>query len=125
MLRPSHRPLAGLLLYAAMAGTALSGPVLVYREGPQFCPHDRPATSPRITQEQAIDRAKALLPPDFCGPTFFVSGCDFEPESAYDTWRVFAKQYKLVDGEKRYGGLDHSYVVLDALGNCIANIPGT
>ncbi len=116
---------AGLCLFAASAGTALSGPVLVYREGPQWCPHDRPAGSPRITAEQAIERAKALLPRDFCGPNFFVSGCDFDPETAYDTWRVFARQYELVDGDKRYGGLDHSYVVLDALGNCLANIPGT
>ena len=54
-----------------------------------------------------------------------MSGCDFEPEVAYDSWRVFARQYKLVDGDKRYGGLDHSYVVLDAVGNCLANIPGT
>jgi hypothetical protein len=98
--------------------------VLVYREG-AACPHDRPANAPRISQEQAIARTKALLPPDFCGPTFFVSGCDFEPEMAFDSWRVFARQYKEVAGVKRYGGLDHSYVVLDLVGNCIANIPGT
>ena len=125
MRHPMRRPVAVLLLYAGATGAALSGPVLVYREGPEFCPRDRPATSPRITAEQAIERARALLPRDFCGPTFFVDGCDFEPEAAYDTWRVFAKQYKLVGGEKRYGGLDHSYVVLDAVGNCLANIPGT
>ena len=107
-----------------IAGTALSGPVLVYRGG-AACPHDRPADAPRITATQAIARAKALLPGDFCGPTFFVSGCDFEPEVTYDSWRVFARQYKEVDGVKRYGGLDHSYVVLDAVGNCVANIPGT
>ncbi len=119
------RPLAGLLVFAATAGTALSGPVLVYRVGHEFCPRDRPASSPRITPAQAVDRAKKLLPRDFCGPTLFVSGCDFEPETAYDTWRVFARQYKRVGSDKRYGGLDHSYVVLDAVGNCIANIPGT
>ncbi len=106
------------------AGTALSGPVLVYREG-EFCPRGLPATAPRINAEQAIAHAKALLPGDFCGPTYFVNGCDFEPEVAYDSWRVFARQYKLVDGDKRYGGLDHSYVVLDVVGNCLANIPGT
>jgi hypothetical protein len=103
---------------------ALSGPVLVYREG-AACPHDRPADAPRITEAQAIARAKALLPRDFCGPTYFVSGCDFEPEVAYDSWRVFARQYMDAGGVKRYGGLDHSYVVLDLVGNCIANIPGT
>ncbi|HZQ63423.1 MAG TPA: hypothetical protein VFC24_18840 [Casimicrobiaceae bacterium] len=107
-----------------LAQAALSGPVLVYREG-AACPHDRPATAPRLTPEQAKARAKALLPRDFCGPTYFVSGCDFEPEMAFDSWRVFARQYKEVDGVKRYGGLDHSYVVLDLVGNCIANIPGT
>lgn len=106
------------------AGTALSGPVLVYREG-EACPRDRPATAPHIVEAQAIARAKALLPGDFCGPAHFVSGCDFEAEVAYDSWRVFARQYQRVDGGKRYGGLDHSYVVLDAVGNCLANIPGT
>lgn len=103
---------------------ALSGPVLVYREG-EACPHDRPADAPRITEEQAIARARDLLPRDFCGPTTFVSGCDFEPEIAHDTWRIFARQFKERDGVRRYGGLDHSYVVLDAVGNCLANIPGT
>lgn len=113
-----------VLLLCAAAGAALSGPVLVYREG-AFCPRDRPATAPRISEADAIARAKTLLPGDFCGLTHFVSGCDYEPEVAYDSWRIFARQYKLVDGEKRYGGLDHSYVVLDAVGNCLANIPGT
>jgi len=113
-----------LLALMVIAQAALSGPVLVYREG-DACPHDRPASAPRISAEQAIERARALLPKDFCGPTLFVSGSDFEPEMAFDSWRVFAKQYKLVHGEKRYGGLDHSYVVLDPVGNCIANIPGT
>src|SRR5437868_15499127 len=78
---------------------ALSGPVLVYREGPA-CPRDRPADAPRITAEQAMARAKALLPREFCGPTRFVSGCDFEPEVAFDSWRVFARQYKEIDGLK-------------------------
>jgi hypothetical protein len=110
--------------FALAAATALSGPVLVYREG-DACPRDRPADAPRITEAQAIARARALLPPKFCGPAFFVSGCDFEAEIAFDAWRVYARQYKEVDGVKRYGGLDHSYVVLDAVGNCLANIPGT
>ena len=124
MRHPMRRPVAVLLLYAGATGAALSGPVLVYREGAS-CPRDRPADAPRITAEQAIARAKALLPRDFCGPTLFVSGCDFEPEVAFDSWRVFARQYKEVEGVKRHGGLDHSYVVLDLVGNCIANIPGT
>ena len=106
------------------AGGALAGPVLVYREG-AFCPQDRPATAPRITAAQAVERARELLPKDFCGPTWYVSGCDFDPEWALDTWRVYAHQYKLVDGAKEHRGRDHSYVVLDAVGNCLANIPGT
>jgi hypothetical protein len=104
--------------------SALAGPVLVYREGAQ-CPRDRPATAPRITAAEAIERAKALLPADFCGPNWYVSGCVFDPEHAFDNWRVFAQQYKLVNGEKEIRGRDHSYVVLDAVGNCLANIPGT
>ena len=123
--RNPGRLVAAFVILAASGETALSGPVLVYREGNEFCPHDRPATAKRITADEAIARAQSLLPRDFCGPSLFVSGCDFEPETAYDTWRVFALQYKRVGSEKQYGGLDHSYVVLDAVGNCIANIPGT
>lgn len=103
---------------------ALAGPVLVYREG-AACPHERPPTAPRITAAQAIERAKTLLPAGFCAPTWHVSGCEFDPEWALDTWRVFAQQYKEVDGVKETRGRDHTYVVLDAVGNCIANIPGT
>ncbi len=116
---------AGLLLAAIFASSALAGPVLVYREGPAWCPHDRPADAPRLTPAQAVERAKTLLPKDFCGPSWWVSGCNFDPEYAYDTWRVFAQQYKLVDGRKEKRGRDHSYVVLDLVGNCVANIPGT
>lgn len=109
---------------AVFAGTALAGPVLVYRDG-EYCPRDRPPDAPRISAAQAIERAKTLLPKDFCGPNWYVSGCDFDPEWAFDTWRVFAQQYKVVDGAKEKRGRDHSYVVLDVIGNCIANIPGT
>ena len=111
----------GLMLQAAMAS---AGPVLVYREG-EACPRGRAADAPRITAAQAVERAKALLPKDFCGPGRWVSGCEFDPEWAYDTWRVFAQQYVLDNGVKDTRGRDHSYVVLDAVGNCIANIPGT
>jgi len=97
---------------------------MVYREGP-FCPRDRPPDAPRITPEQAVERAKRLLPTDFCGPTWYVDGCDFDPELAFDTWRVYAQQYKRIDGRHETKGRDHSYVVLDAVGNCLANIPGT
>ena len=113
---------ATLLLAPA---AALAGPVLVYREGAYCPPPDRSATAPRITAEQAVERASSLLPKDFCGPTWYVSGCDFDPEWALDSWRVYAHQYKMVDGTKEHRGRDHSYVVLDAVGNCLANIPGT
>ena len=57
---------------------ALAGPVLVYREG-EYCPHDRGPGAPRLSAEQAIERAKTLLPKDFCGPSWYVDGCDFDP----------------------------------------------
>src|SRR5690242_19904936 len=116
--------LAGGFWLLVVASVALSGEVLVYRTG-DACPRDRPADAPPITEQQAIERAKTLLPHDFCGPTLFVSGCDFDAENALGSWRVYARQYKDVKGVKRYGGLDHSYVVLDLVGNCLANIPGT
>jgi hypothetical protein len=114
--------IAALLLSAS---TALAGPVLVYREGAAYCPHDRPPNAQRITAAQAVERAKTLLPADFCGPNWYVSGCEFDPEWAFDTWRVFAQQYKESGGMKDIKGRDHTYVVLDAVGNCIVNIPGT
>ncbi len=104
--------------------SAWAGPVLVYREG-AFCPRDRAPNAPHLTSEQAIDRAKTLIPKDFCGPNWYVDGCEYDPEHAFDTWRVFAQQYKLIDGHKEIRGRDHTYVVLDAVGNCLANIPGT
>ena len=116
-------PIFVLALLAS--GAALAGPVLVYREGPQWCPRDRPADAPRITAAQAIERAKLLIPAGFCGPNWYVSGCEFDPEWAHDTWRVFAQQYHEAKGRREIGGRDHTYVVLDAVGNCIANIPGT
>jgi len=103
---------------------AFAGPVLVYRQD-GWCPHDRPADAPRISAEQAIERARALLPKEFCGPDWYVDGCDYDPERAFDSWRVYARQYKLVGGRKEFAGRDHSYIVLDAVGNCLANIPGT
>jgi hypothetical protein len=34
--------------------------------------------------------------------------------------------YKLDDrGRRVFDGRDHTYIVLDALGNCLAHIPGT
>jgi hypothetical protein len=110
--------------FAAIAAPALCGPVEVYREG-EFCPRDRPATAPPMTEAQAIERARSLLPERFCGPTLFVSGCDYLTEFTYETWRVYAHQYKDRDGRHDWGGLTHTYVILDRVGNCHANIVGT
>ena len=84
-----------------------------------------PKSAPRITQAQAIERTKTMLPREYCGPTVFVSGCTFDVENEYDSWRVYAHQYKDVGGRKDKGGLKHTYLILDAVGNCIAHIPGT
>ena len=114
---------------AVVAGCAAigvrAGPVDLYRSGPEFCPQDRPAGAKRITEAEAIARTRALLPKDFCGPSLFVSGCTFDVENEYDSWRVYAHQYKDVGGRKDKGGLAHTYVILDAVGNCLAHIPGT
>jgi len=115
----------GVTAVLALAATAHAGPVEVYRLGDEFCPRDRPAASRRLTSDEAIARAGILLPRDFCGPTFFVSGCRFDVEWVYETWRVYALQFKAVGGREDSSGLGHSYVILDAIGNCVANIPGT
>jgi hypothetical protein len=107
------------------AGPALSGPVEVYRRGEQYCPQDRPTDGRRISAAEAAERAAALLPREFCGPTWFVSGCDFDAEWSLNAWRVYALQYQLIGGRKDHAGRNHSYVILDAFGNCLANIPGT
>ena len=120
------RALRGCVVVGALAAAtaALGGPVLVYREG-SYCPNDRPRDAPKITAAQAIERARLLLPPGFCGPNWYVSGCEFDPEWAFDTWRVFAQQYHEANGGRETAGRDHTYIVLDAVGNCVANIPGT
>jgi hypothetical protein len=104
---------------------AVAGPVEVYRTGPEYCPHDRAPNAATLTEKEAIDRARTLLPRDFCGPDHFVSGCDTDLEWANDAWQVFFQQYKRVGNRKDIGGLTHSYVILDRVGNCLANIPGT
>jgi hypothetical protein len=114
-----------LAVLVALALPLSAGPVEVYREGPQFCPADRPADAAALTQAQAIERARSLLPADFCGPTVFVSGCEAIPEYAFGSWRIYLHQYKTRGGSRDFGGLTHTYVVLDRVGNCLANIPGT
>ncbi len=121
---PARRGLA-LAVLAAATNLAVAGPILVYREGTAFCPKDRPASAPRITAVEAADRAKALMPKEFCAVDDWVDGCDYDPEFALDSWRVYVRQWKRIDGRKQYEPREHSFVVLDPVGNCLANIPGT
>ena len=114
---------AALVAFAATLGHA--GPVEVYREGPELCPRDVAKTSPVLTQAQAIARARAMLPAGFCGPSLFVSGCDVDPEFELGAWRMYFHQYNDRAGRKDRGGLVHTYIILDSVGNCVANIPGT
>ena len=117
------RSRSALAALAIVAQTAVAGPILVYREGAPYCPKDRPASGPRITAAEAAERARTLMPKEFCGP--WVDGCDYDPEYALESWRVYVRQWKQVAGRKQYEPRDHSYVVLDPVGNCLANIPGT
>ena len=54
-----------------------------------------------------------------------VSGCDTLTEFALGSWRIYFHQYKLRGAVHDPGGLTHTYVILDRVGNCYANIPGT
>jgi hypothetical protein len=110
---------------AVLAAGAIAGPVEVLREGPQYCPRDREPNTPVLTEAKAIERARTLLPADFCGPTRFVGGCDVVPEFALGSWRIYFHQYQLRNGRRDGSGLTHTYIVLDPVGNCYANIPGT
>jgi hypothetical protein len=112
-------------MIACFACGAQAGPVDVYLDGPQLCPRDQPRTAPRITETQAIARTRTMLPASFCGPTAFVSGCTYDVENEYDSWRVYVHQYREIAGRKEKGGLQHTYLILDAVGNCLAHIPGT
>lgn len=112
------------VLAALFTGTSMAGPIERYRTGSLYCPRDRAATAPVLSTQQVNARAITLLP-DLCAKSIFVSGCDAEPELINDQWRVYVQQYKLRAGTPDHSGLDHSYVILDLVGNCIANIPGT
>jgi len=104
---------------------AHAGPVEVYRDGPKLCPRDVAKTAPTLSEAQAISRARTMLPAGFCGPGTFVTGCDAEPELALGAWRIYFHQYNDRRGAKDRGGLSHTYIILDSVGNCLANIPGT
>ncbi|MEO8347140.1 MAG: hypothetical protein ABI607_15750 [Betaproteobacteria bacterium] len=116
-------------LAATVATWVHAGPVEVYREGPQLCPRDVPTAAPVLTEAQVIIRSRTMLPAGFCGPSMFVTGCDAEPEFAFGAWRVYVHQYRerSVDTTRTRdrGGLSHTYIILDTVGNCLANIPGT
>ena len=116
---------ASIVAIVAIVPAAQAGPVEVYREGPRYCPRDRPAHAPVIVEAEAIAHARTLLPDGFCGPGPRIDGCDADAEHIHDTWRVYVHQYKLRAGRHDWQGLDHTYVILDRVGNCIANIPGT
>ena len=110
---------------ALVASGAGAGPVDLYLVGPQLCPADVPKSAPRISEAQAVARTRTMLPAGFCGPSAFVSGCTYDVENEYDSWRVYVHQYKDVGGRRDKGGLQHTYLILDAVGNCLAHIPGT
>ena len=124
-MKPFRGARAAAIALAMLASPLLAGPVEVYREGPQFCPRDRPADGPVITEAEAIARARSLLPESACAPSRFVDGCDALPEFSLGTWRIYVQQYKLRGGTHDWSGLTHNYVILDRVGNCHANIPGT
>ena len=120
-----HRLRCLAFVLVTVSTLAHAGPVEVYREGARYCPRDRTQDAPELTQAQVIERARALLPDGFCGPSTFVSGCDVVPEHSLGSWRIYFHQYRLHGTEGDWGGLTHTYVVLDGRGNCYANIPGT
>ncbi len=122
--------LRGLSRIAVLAVTigwtaAYAGPVDLYLQGAEFCPRDRRVDAPRIPAADVPARTRTMLPRDYCGPTLFVSGCTFDVENEYDSWRVYVHQYKDRGGRRDKGGLLHTYIILDAVGNCLAHMPGT
>ena len=117
--------LASALLFVAAATPVIAAPVEIYREGDRYCSRKSPPGSPRIDRKTAERIALELMPDGFCGPASAIGGCDVETENFYDSWRVYVHQYRRTPGVRDWAALTHSYVILDALGNCLANIPGT
>ena len=120
---PAAAPIVAVLGLAA--GAAFAGPVETVRTGPRYCPGDLPAGAPRIDAVEAERIARRLLPDGFCGPTRWVGGCDVEFEFLHESWRIYVHQYRRTPRANDWGGLTHTYVFLDAVGNCLANVPGT
>ena len=115
----------GLVLVALASGLAAAGPIEIYREGARYCPRDRAMQGAALDEAQTIERARALLPDRYCGPTSFVDGCDVLTDNALGSWRLKFHHYRRREGTRDWGGLTHTYVILDPVGNCYANIPGT
>ena len=125
MWRGGWRAPITCLLLAGLSATAAAGPVDLYLHGPELCPRDRPSNAARIDAAAAIARTRTMVPRDFCGPSAFVSGCTYDVENEYDSWRVYVHQYKDRGSRQDQAGLLHTYLILDAVGNCLAHIPGT
>ena len=124
-MMPDRHWRAVVIGVAIWSAAAMAGPVDLYLTGPEFCPRDRPANATRINAAEAAIRTRTMVPREFCGPSAFISGCTYDVENEYDSWRVYVHQYKDRGGRHDQGGLLHTYLVLDAVGNCLAHIPGT
>ena len=109
-----------------IAAPALSGPVEVYREGERCCPRDLPATAPRIDVPRRPSGSRSRsCPTTSAGRRASIGGCDVVTENCYDSWRIYVHQYRRIPNAHDWAALTHTYVILDPVGNCIANIPGT
>ena len=71
----SRRARAAGGAYLLACAQAIAGPIETYRTGPEFCPRDRADTAPVLCEAQIIERARSLLPHEFCANAF-VAGCD-------------------------------------------------
>ncbi len=100
-----RRRVALVLSVLSFAGEAAAGPVDLYLTVPASVRMRFRRRAPRISEAQAIARTRTMLPDLFCGPTIFVSGCTFDVENEYDTWRVYAHQYRDVAGTQGEGRL--------------------
>ena len=93
---------------------------------PTYCPHDRCDGAPTLTEAQAIERARALLPREFCGPDAFVTG--LRRRTGAGVRRVADLRPPTQDGRAAgRGDLTHLITLRSsiAVGNYLANIPGT